>query len=147
MHDEGYSLPRVFCVSSNIEMEKKKRALIIVDHGSVVDEANDMLVQIIQMLREDGECNFEIVRYSHMELAEPTISQTFDACVADGADEIIVHPYFLFPGKHSTQDIPNMVKEAAKKHPQVSYRVTAPLGLHNKILKVVLERANDDGFK
>ncbi len=147
MHDEGYSLPRVFCVSSNIEMEKKKRALIIVDHGSVVDEANDMLVQIIQMLREDHECDFEIVRYSHMELAEPTISQTFDACVADGADEIIVHPYFLFPGKHSTQDIPNMVKEAAKKHPQVSYRVTAPLGLHNKILKVVLERANGNGFK
>jgi len=147
MQDEGYRLPGVFCVGSNIEMEKKKRALIIVDHGSVVDEANDMLVQIIQMLREDGECNFEIVRYSHMELAEPTISQTFDACVADGADEIIVHPYFLFPGKHSTQDIPNMVKEAAKKHPQVSYRVTAPLGLHNKILKVVLERANGDGFK
>lgn len=147
MHDEGCSLPRVFCVGSNIEMEKKKRALIIVDHGSVVDEANDMLVQIIQMLREDDECDFEIVRYSHMELAEPTISQTFDACVADGADEIVVHPYFLFPGKHSTQDIPNMVKEAAKKHPQVSYRVTAPLGLHNKILKVVLERANGDGFK
>ena len=128
-------------------MEKMKRALIIVDHGSVVDQANDMLVQVTQMLREDNECNFEIVRYSHMELAEPTISQTFDACVADGADEIIVHPYFLFPGKHSTQDIPNMVKEAAKKHPQVSYRVTDPLGLDDKILKVVLERAKSNAFK
>lgn len=128
-------------------MEKKKRALIIVDHGSVVDDANDMLAQVIQMLREDDECNFEIVRFSHMELAEPTISQAFDACVADGAEEIIVHPYFLFPGKHSTQDIPNMVKEAAKKHPEVSYRVTDPLGLHNKIVEVVLERANGDGFK
>jgi sirohydrochlorin ferrochelatase len=128
-------------------MEKMKRALIIVDHGSVVDQANDMLVQVTQMLREDNECNFEIVRYSHMELAEPTISQTFDACVADGAEEIIVHPYFLFPGKHSTQDIPNMVKEAAKKHPQVSYRVTDPLGLDDKILKVVLERAKSNAFK
>ena len=128
-------------------MEKKKRALIIVDHGSVVDDANDMLAQVIQMLREDDACNFEIVRFSHMELAEPTISQAFDACVADGAEEIIVHPYFLFLGKHSTQDIPNMVKEAAKKYPEVSYRVTAPLGLHNKIVEVVLERANGDGFK
>jgi sirohydrochlorin ferrochelatase len=127
-------------------MGKKKRALIIVDHGSVVDEANGMLAQIIQMLREDDGCGFEIVRYSHMELAEPSISQTFDACVADGAEEIIVHPYFLFPGKHSTHDIPNMVKEAAGKHPQVSYRVTAPLGLHSKIVKVVLERANGDEF-
>jgi sirohydrochlorin ferrochelatase len=128
-------------------MEKKKRALIIVDHGSVVNEANDMLLQVTEMLRDDDECNFEIVRYSHMELAEPTISQTFDACVADGAEEIIVHPYFLFPGKHSTQDIPNMVQEAAKKHPQVSYRVTDPLGLHHKIVKLVLERANSNTFK
>ena len=147
MQDDEYEVPRMISVDSNIEMEKKKRALILVDHGSVVDKANDMLVQITQILREDDECDFEIVRYSHMELSEPTISQTFDACVADGAEEIIVHPYFLFPGKHSTQDIPNMVREAAKKHPQVSYRVTAPLGLHNKILKVVLERANGDGFK
>ncbi len=128
-------------------MKKKKRALIIVDHGSVVDDANNILVQVTDMLRDDDECNFEIVRYSHMELVEPTISQTFDACVADGAEEIIVHPYFLVPGKHSTHDIPNMVREAAKKHPQVSYRVTAPLGLHSKILKVVLERANGDASK
>ena len=126
-------------------MKKKKRALIIVDHGSVLDEANDMLVQVMQMLREDDECDFEIVHYSHMELAEPTISQAFDSCVADGADEVVVHPYFLFPGKHSTQDIPNMVREAARKHPGVSYRVTAPLGLHDKIVKVLLERTNADG--
>ena len=147
MQDDEYEVPRMISVDSNIEMKKRKRALILVDHGSVVDKANDMLVQITQILREDDECDFEIVRYSHMELSEPTISQTFDACVADGAEEIIVHPYFLFPGKHSTQDIPNMVREAAKKHPQVSYRISAPLGLHNKILEVVLERANGDGFK
>ncbi|MGH7900988.1 MAG: CbiX/SirB N-terminal domain-containing protein [Thermodesulfobacteriota bacterium] len=123
-------------------MEKKKKALILVDHGSVVEEANDMLVEITNMVRQSNKCTFDIVRYAHMELAQPTISQAFDACVHEGASEIIVHPYFLAPGRHSTKDIPKMVEEAANKYPGVFYSVTEPLGLHSKIIEVVLERAN-----
>ncbi|MBI2485784.1 MAG: sirohydrochlorin cobaltochelatase [Deltaproteobacteria bacterium] len=123
-------------------MMTKKRALILVDHGSVVGEANDMLVKIANMVRQSNKCAFDIVHHAHMELAEPTISQAFDACILEGASEIIVHPYFLAPGEHSTKDIPKMVEEAAKKHPGVFYRVTEPLGLHSKIIEVVLERAN-----
>jgi sirohydrochlorin ferrochelatase len=76
-----------------------------------------------------------------MELAEPTIPQGFEACVRQGARMVIVHPYFLSPGRHSTSDIPRMVAEAAKRFPDVEYRVTQPLGLHPKIGEVVLERA------
>ena len=119
----------------------KKRALILVDHGSVVKEANEMLVEVADRVRESCKSEFDIVRYAHMEIAEPTISQAFDACVADGADEVIVHPYFLSPGRHSMRDIPAMVEDAARKHPHTSYRVTEPLGLHQKIVDVILERA------
>ncbi|MDA2918079.1 cobalamin biosynthesis protein CbiX [Desulfobacterota bacterium AH_259_B03_O07] len=124
-------------------MDKKKRALILVDHGSVVKEANEMLIEVTKMLKNNIKCNFDIICYSHMELADPTISEAFEACVAQGADEIIVHPYFLSPGRHSKQDIPNMVKEVARNHPEVSFRVTEPLGLHDKMIEVVLERANN----
>jgi len=118
----------------------KKRALILVDHGSVVKEANDMLVKVAEMVRQ-GTDEFQIVHIAHMELAEPTISQAFDACVAEGAEEVIVHPYFLVPGRHSTKDIPRMAEDAAKKHPHILHRVTEPLGLHPKIVDVVLERS------
>jgi sirohydrochlorin ferrochelatase len=124
------------------EMGKKKRALILVDHGSVVQEANDMLVEIANMVRQSSLCQFDIVHYAHMELSEPTISQAFDSSVADGAEEIIVHPYFLAPGRHSTKDIPRMVSEAAKKHPGITYYVTEPLGVDAKIIEVILERAD-----
>src|SRR5579884_2535770 len=117
----------------------RKKALILVDHGSVVKEANDMLAEIADMVKRSSR-EFDIVLYAHMELAEPKISQAFDACVAEGAKEIIVHPYFLAPGRHSTQDIPSMVKDAAKKHPNVSYRITEPLGVHPNIIDVILER-------
>ncbi len=119
-----------------------KKALIIVDHGSKVDEANKMLAQIAVLLENKKDTEFEIISYCHMELAEPTIQQAFDDSVSKGATEIVIHPYFLAPGRHSTQDIPSMVKEAAKSYPEISYVVTDPLGIHEKILEVILERAS-----
>jgi sirohydrochlorin ferrochelatase len=119
-----------------------KKALIIVDHGSTVNEANEMLAEVTNLLKSNEHSGFDIIRYCHMELAEPTIPQAFDECVAEGARHIVVHPYFLAPGKHSTEDIPKMVGEAASKHEGVSYFVTEPLGIHQKIIEVVLERSS-----
>ncbi len=119
----------------------KKRALILVDHGSTVSQANELLQKISERMKETPGTGFDIVTHCHMELAEPTISQAFDDCVSMGAEEVVVHPYFLAPGRHSTQDIPRMVSGAASSHPGVSYTVSEPLGLHDKIIEVILERA------
>jgi sirohydrochlorin ferrochelatase len=123
----------------------KKKALIIVDHGSTVEEANETLAKVAELIRSGGKSGFDIVKYCHMELAEPTIGGAFDACVAEGATHIIVHPYFLVPGKHSKQDIPRMAAEAAGRHKGVSYYVTEPLGVHENIIEVILERAHGAG--
>jgi sirohydrochlorin ferrochelatase len=116
-------------------------ALLIIDHGSRIQDANDLLPQVARMLRSMSD--FKIVHSAHMELAEPTIQQAFEACVADGADEVIVHPYFLGPGRHSRSDIPRMVAEAAARHPQVRFRITEPLGIHSKIGELILERVRE----
>ena len=115
-----------------------KRALLLIDHGSRREEANAVLVQVAEVIRHQSE--FPIVHYAHLEIAEPTIAQGFDACVADGAQEVIVHPYFLAPGAHYSEDIPRLVAEAAAKHPGVRWTITEPLGLHHKLCEVVLER-------
>ena len=119
----------------------KKQALLLIDHGSTRDDANDLLPKVARMVREMSD--FEIVCYAHMELAEPTIQQGFDTCVAAGATEVIVHPYFLGPGRHSVSDIPRMVAEAAAKHAGVSYRLTEPLGLDPKIGELILKRVRE----
>lgn len=117
------------------------RAILLVDHGSVKREANEMLADVAALLRRLTKV--PIIQIAHMELAEPTIAQGIAACVEAGATEITAHPYFLAPGRHSTTDIPRMVAEAAKNHPGVRVRVTAPLGLHEKICEVVLERVRE----
>ena len=82
-----------------------------------------------------------IVEVAHMELAEPTIPQVIESCVKAGATEIIVHPYMLSPGRHATQDIPRIATESASAYPNIALRVTDPLGVHQKLGDVILERA------
>ena len=120
---------------------KTQQALLLIDHGSTRDDANELLPKVARMVKEMSD--FEIVCYAHMELAEPSIQQGFDTCIAAGANAVIVHPYFLGPGRHSISDIPRMVAEAAAKYPGVSYSLTEPLGLDPKIGELVLKRVGD----
>lgn len=116
----------------------KRIAFILVDHGSRFTEVNDMLLDVVRMVK--GLSGVVHVYPAHMELAEPSIQQAFAQAVKDGATAVVAHPYFLAPGRHSTTDIPRMVEEAAKAFPGVAHCVTAPLGVHPKIGEVVLER-------
>ena len=117
----------------------EKTALILVDHGSRFPAANDMLLDVVAMVKRLS--GLDRVYPAHMELAEPSIRQAFERAVGDGATAVVVHPYFLSPGRHSTTDIPRMVEEAARAFPGIEHCVTEPLGVHPKIGEVVLERA------
>jgi sirohydrochlorin ferrochelatase len=120
------------------------KAILIIDHGSVRAEANNMLecvANLVQAMAGSG----VIVRFAHMELAEPLIPEGFARCVSAGATEVVVFPYMLSPGKHSTRDIPRMVAEAAAAHPRVAYTVTAAFGVHDKLAEVILDRAGVGG--
>ena len=116
------------------------RAILIVDHGSVKAEANNMLACVANLL-QTMVGNSTLVRAAHMELAEPLIPEGIDACVAAGATELIVFPYMLSPGKHSTRDIPRIVAEATRQYPTLAVRVTPAFGVHAKLAEVIAERA------
>lgn len=103
-----------------------------------------MLAKIAGLIESSGKSPFDIVKYCHMELAEPTVAQAFNECVLEGAKHVVVHPYFLVPGRHSTKDIPKLVREAASRHAGVSYYITEPLGIHENIIEVVIERSDNE---
>ena len=119
----------------------KDKAILLVDHGSRLSEANEMLEEIAALMARVAPSYH--VGLAHMELAEPTIEQGFVACVAAGAREIIVQPYMLSPGRHSTQDIPRMVEEAARHHPGVKFRITEPLGVDERLAQLIVDRVEE----
>ena len=116
------------------------KGILIVDHGSRLSDANDMLREMADLIQSMAGSDV-VVRYAHMELAEPDINQGFAECVKAGATDVTVFPYMLSPGRHSTSDIPRMVAAAARAFRHVAFNVTPAFGLHEKLAQVVLERA------
>jgi sirohydrochlorin ferrochelatase len=116
------------------------KAILLVDHGSRKSEANEMLISMAQLVQSMAGPDV-IVRPAHMELAEPSIAAGFASCVEAGATNVIVFPYMLSPGKHSTSDIPRMVAEVATSHPGIDYSVTDAFGIHEKLVEIILMRA------
>lgn len=117
---------------------KASDGVVIVDHGSRRAQSNEMLHSFVEIYKK--KTGHAIVEAAHMELAEPSISVAFDRCVEQGAKRVIICPYFFFPGRHWDRDIPALSAKAAEKHPSVPYLVTAPIGLHDLMVDVLVDR-------
>jgi len=115
--------------------------VIVVDHGSRRPESNQMLLDVAVMFQQHS--GYTIVEPAHMELAEPSLAAAYDRCVQRGARLIVIHPYFLLPGRHWSRDIPALAAAAAQKHPHVPFLVTAPLGPHPLMAQIMSERIED----
>lgn len=114
-------------------------ALLMVDHGSKRGAANQQLFEMVMLVRSIKP--HLIVYGAHMSLVSPTISEGIASCIGDGATHIVVHPYMLSPGVHAIHDIPSMVKQAVSGYSNVTYEVTAPLGVDLSIAALVLRRS------
>lgn len=114
------------------------RAVLLVDHGSRRDEANLQLEALAEKVRARLP-DFDVAT-AHLEIAPPSVAEGIDGCVARGASEIVIHPFFLAPGRHSAEDLPRLAREGAARHPSVSIRVGPELGLHPALVEAVLAR-------
>lgn len=114
------------------------RAVLLVDHGSRLAEANAVVEQIAERvrLRLPG----YLVAVAHMELEAPSVEEAFEGLVGRGVTDVVVHPYFLAPGRHSSRDIPALAARAASLHPGLRVRVGDPLGVHDGVVEAVIAR-------
>jgi sirohydrochlorin ferrochelatase len=110
-------------------------------HGSRIPEANDAVHAIAGMVKEMAD--YDIVEVSYREQHLPTIQQGIDACVARGAERVLLVPYFLFVGAHVREDLPEEMAEAKKRHPDVDFAMGKHLGAHRKLAEIVAERIGE----
>ena len=118
-----------------------KTALLMMAHGSRIAEANDAARDVAAMVQEIT--GFEIVEVSFREMHEPTIQQGIDACVAKGAERILLMPYFLFPGAHVLHDLPEEIAEAKKRYTGLVMEMGGHLGAHRKLAEIEAERIGE----
>ena len=115
-----------------------KTAILLMAHGSRIAAANDAAREIAAMVRQMS--GHEIVEVSYREQHLPNIQQGIDACVAQGADRVLLLPYFLFVGAHVQEDLPQEMAEAKSRYPQVAFAMGQHLGVHRKLAEIVSER-------
>lgn len=120
--------------------------IILIGHGSPKKEANniELMGRLLHNTMHPG-CSNGCVHIAYMKYADPDIPEAIRSCVARGAKRVIIHPYFLSSGQHVTEDIPEMIKEAEGLYPGVEFIYTEPLGMHEKMVHVVMERISTAG--
>jgi sirohydrochlorin ferrochelatase len=122
-----------------IEQMDKSRVIVIVDHGSRSEAANAVVAEVARLVQARAGAA-AAVRFAHLELAEPRLSAVLDECVAAGACSISVQPFFLGPGKHAGQDIPELVESARRRHPQVQFELGRVMGPDPLLAELVASR-------
>ncbi|HIJ81568.1 MAG TPA: sirohydrochlorin cobaltochelatase [Desulfuromonadales bacterium] len=115
-----------------------KTAILMMAHGSRILEANDAARDVARMVQVMT--GFEIVEVSFREMHDPNIQSGIDACVARGAERILLMPYFLFMGAHVLHDLPEEIEEAKKRYPALVMEMGGHLGAHPKLAEIETER-------
>jgi precorrin-8X/cobalt-precorrin-8 methylmutase len=121
--------------------------IILIGHGSPRKEANNIEIigRLLHKTIHPG-CSCQCVKVAYLQFASPDIAETIRTCAEDGAKRVIIHPFFLSSGMHVTKDIPEIIDEAKTEHPDVEFIYTEPLGVHEDLTKIVIDRIQSVTF-
>lgn len=114
------------------------KAILYICHGTRVKEgakqAADFIREIMPLVTAP------IQEICYLELSKPSIEEGINTCIEKGATEIAAVPFLLLTAGHAKEDIPAELKKAAKRHPDLPIRYGQPLGVHEQIIDVLVER-------
>jgi sirohydrochlorin ferrochelatase len=97
--------------------------ILLIDHGSKRSASNEHIHTVARMYEDrlntatlkTSIASTTIVRAAHMEIANPSILDSLrNLFVVDQVAKVVCVPYFLSPGRHATEDVPNLINEARK---------------------------------
>ena len=118
-----------------------KTALLLIAHGSRLAEANADLEHLVAVLRARGP--YAIVECCYLELAEPSIEVGAVRCLEQGAERVLLAPYFLSAGMHVTRDLEAMCVQLAAAYVGVHFRLCEPIGRHPLMAEIIIARARE----
>ncbi|TXL62919.1 sirohydrochlorin chelatase [Aeromicrobium terrae] len=116
-------------------------ALIALAHGS----RDPRSAETITALTETVACMRPGLRVepAFLDLNEPDFDAVVDRLVAEGHGEIVVVPLLLTEAYHATNDVPDVVDAALRRHPGVKITVTKVLGVEHAFFQVLDQRLRD----
>ena len=116
-----------------------KTAYIVFAHGSRLEQANEQVRVAARRMAAAGA--LDMVEVAFLDCASPDLVTTVGTLVGRGAERIVVVPYFLTEGRHTSVDLPRLVEAASHIHRNVSIETAETLDGHPALGEILLERA------
>lgn len=114
------------------------RAVLVLGHGTRERSGTEEFLQFVAALAPRWP--ERIVRPCFLELTDPPLIPTLDALVAEGVTDVTVAPAFLLAAGHIKNDVPAALDAARLRHPGVTFRYAAPLGVEPRLVRVLHAR-------
>lgn len=121
-----------------MQMHRNKRGIIIVGHGSHKGEANEALFNIVVSLKQRLEV--DLIEPAFFSIVQPDLPTAIDRLVGMGCSSILILPFFLFQGNHTSRDIPQILEETKSKYPELEICLQKSIGSDPRILDMLEER-------
>lgn len=116
------------------------KSLLLVAHGSRREASNDEIRALTERLRAAAG-NFDYIGCAFLELAEPSIPGGLRQAISEGANEVVVVPYFLSAGRHVMMDIPAEIAGVQEEYPSVEIHLAPYLGAAEGVVGLLMQQA------
>lgn len=114
--------------------------VLLIGHGSSDKNARNAFVYTVNTLKPF----YRNVNFCFLELDEPAIEEGIKNIILHhGPKIILVMPYFLHKGAHIKHDVIRDVDAAVEKYKFKNVFMTRHLGVHEKLVDLVIERAKE----
>lgn len=120
------------------------KAILICGHGSKNKSSTNAFLGLFSTIKSEY-ATYQ-VEYGFIEYSLPSIENKLEELIKSGIKEIVIVPIILFTGVHIKYDIPFIINEARKKHPDVRIKLSGYIG-NNKHLLLLGEKIVEIAFK
>ena len=122
-----------------------KRAIIIIGHGSKRTGAREAMERVVSALKTKH--SHTEVLAAFLEIESPTIPEAIHEVLTRGAEEVLLVPYFVQAGRHVTEHIPALLREAQAKYPKKTIQLTRHLDFDDRMIEIVEDRIREAGIR
>lgn len=119
-------------------MKKKSEfAYLLVARGSRDREDRSAFMKFVEAFRSS--LRGKQVEPAFLGLSRPNIAEGIEMCVRRGAEEIVILPFLIFPGKQVGPDLPLEIQTAKRRFPKIDFHYAGALALISNDRKSAVE--------
>jgi len=118
-----------------------KTALILFAHGARDPEWASPLRRVCAAVRTQAPGLR--VELAFLELMSPNLRDSAESLVSDGFERVVVVPMFIAQAGHLKRDVPQLLEELRRLHPQTVFEQAGAVGEAEKVVQAMAAHVLD----